>query len=122
VLQHALALGDKDTRYQFIHIVESVVAIVYGDDSVDYEAISDQKVLDNYAESIRQLGYDVTTNLGYGSPKVAIPKLVKSFDSDILVLGSHGHKWFKDFIFGTTISAVRHKINIPLLIVRAPLE
>lgn len=119
VLQHALALGDTNTQYQFIHIVESVVAIVYGDDTVDYESISDQKVLENYAESIRKLGYNVTTNLGYGTPKVAIPKLVKSFDSDILVLGSHGHKWFKDFIFGTTISAVRHQINIPILIIKA---
>ncbi len=120
ILQHALALGNENTHYQFIHIVESVAAIVYGDETIDYESISDQKVLDNYAESIRKLGYNVTTNLGYGTPKVAIPKLVKSFNSDILVLGSHGHKWFKDLIFGTTISAVRHQIEIPLLIVRAP--
>ncbi|MFK5889991.1 MAG: Nramp family divalent metal transporter [Flavobacteriaceae bacterium] len=118
VIQHALSLGNKETQYQFIHIVESATAIVYGEDTDDYETTSDKKVLENYASSIQKLGYNVTSNLGYGSPKKAIPELVNSFNSDVLVLGSHGHKWFKDLIFGTTINAVRHSVKIPVLIVR----
>jgi len=118
VIQHALALGNKDTQYQFIHIVESATAIVYGEDTNDYETSSDKKVLENYAASIQKLGYNVTSNLGYGSPKKAIPILVNDFNSDVLVLGSHGHKWFKDLLFGTTINAVRHQVKIPVLIVR----
>ena len=118
VIQYALALGNKKSEFLFIHVVESVTAIVYGNETDDYETVSDQKVLENYATSIRKLGYKVTINLGYGNPKKAIPKLTNSFDSDVLVLGSHGHKWFKDLIFGTTINAVRHKVKIPVLIVR----
>jgi manganese transport protein len=118
VIQYALSLGNKDTQYQFIHIVESATAIVYGEDTDDYETTSDKKVLENYASSIRNLGYNVTSNLGYGSPKKAIPILVNDFNSDVLVLGSHGHKWFKDLLFGTTINAVRHSVKIPVLIVR----
>lgn len=118
VIQHALSLGNINTHYQFIHIVESAIAIVYGDKTDDYETISDKKVLDNYASSIRKLGYNVSCNLGYGSPKTAIPELVNNFNSDVLVLGSHGHKWFKDLLFGTTINAVRHRVKIPVLIVR----
>lgn len=119
VIQHALSLGDKKTHYQFIHIVESATAIVYGEKTNDYETSSDKEVLENYAASIRNLGYNVSTNLGYGSPKTAIPELVNSFNSDVLVLGSHGHKWFKDLLFGTTINAVRHSVKIPVLIVRS---
>jgi len=118
VINHALSLGNKKTHFQFIHIVESAVAIVYGDETDDYETLSDKKVLENYANSIRNLGYNISTDLGYGSPKTAIPQLVNNFNSDVLVLGSHGHKWFKDLLFGTTINAVRHQVKIPVLIVR----
>ncbi len=118
VIQYALALGNKNSEFLFIHVVESVTAIVYGDETSDFETISDNEVLENYAKSIRDLGYNISTNLGYGSPKTAIPELVNNFNSDVLVLGSHGHKWFKDLLFGTTINAVRHQVKIPILIVR----
>jgi manganese transport protein len=32
-------------------------------------------------------------------------------------MGAHGHKGFKDLLFGTTVDAVRHKVKIPVLIV-----
>jgi len=34
-----------------------------------------------------------------------------------LVMGTHGHKTFKDILLGATIDTVRHNINIPLLLV-----
>jgi len=33
-------------------------------------------------------------------------------------MGAHGHKGLKDLIFGTTVDSVRHKVNIPVLIIR----
>jgi manganese transport protein len=33
-------------------------------------------------------------------------------------MGAHGHNMLKDIIFGTTVNKVRHKINIPVLIVK----
>jgi len=118
VIQYALGLGNKKSEFLFIHVVESATAIVFGDKTSDFETISDNEVLENYAKSVRNLGYNTTTKLGYGNPKKAIPTLTNSFKSDVLVLGSHGHKWFKDLLFGTTINAVRHRVKIPVLIVR----
>jgi len=46
-----------------------------------------------------------------------IVKIVLAHDLDFLVLGSHGHKELKDLVFGTTVDKVRHRIQIPLLIV-----
>ncbi|RYE29029.1 MAG: universal stress protein, partial [Sphingobacteriaceae bacterium] len=37
---------------------------------------------------------------------------------ELLVMGAHGHKAFKDIIFGTTVNSVRHKIKVPVLIVQ----
>jgi len=117
VIQYALGLGNKKSEFLFIHVVESVTAIVYGDETKDFETISDKEILENYASTIRKLGYNISTELGYGSPKKVIPKIANSFNADVLVLGSHGHKFFKDLIFGTTISAVRHQVRMPILIV-----
>ncbi len=118
VLQHALALGKPNSQFLLIHIVESAPAIYHGQYTADYEAKNDWLVLERYAGKIREAGYNVEINIGYGNPKVAIPEIVNKFNADVLILGSHGHQWFKDLIFGTTISAVRHKIKVPVLVVR----
>ena len=34
-------------------------------------------------------------------------------------MGAHGHRGIKDLIFGNTISAVRHHVAVPVLVVRA---
>ncbi len=119
VLKHGLALGKQGTQILLIHIVESAPAIYHRQGSLDLETQTDAEVLERYADKIRRLGYDVRTEIGYGNPKKAIPQIVQKFKADVLVMGAHGHKWLKDLIFGTTINAVRHKLNIPILIVRS---
>ena len=56
--------------------------------------------------------------LGFGKPTTAIPKIINESNFDILVMGTHGHTGFKDMIFGTTVDKLRHKISIPLFIVK----
>ena len=58
------------------------------------------------------------TKLGFGKPNRVIPELINAGEFDILVMGTHGHTGFKDLIFGTTVNKLRHKISIPLLIVK----
>jgi manganese transport protein len=47
--------------------------------------------------------------IGFGNPKRIIPEIVTQFNADLLVMGAHGHNWFKDLIFGTTVDIVRHR-------------
>jgi manganese transport protein len=56
--------------------------------------------------------------VGFGNPKRIIPELVNNFQADLLVMGAHGHNWVKDLIFGTTVDTVRHRVSIPVFIVR----
>ncbi len=118
ILQHALALGKKESHFLLMHIVESAPALYHGNESADYETLMDTEVLERYAQKIRKLGFNVETQIGYGNPKIAIPKIVEAYQADVLVLGSHGHKLLKDLLFGTTINTVRHNIKIPILVVR----
>ena len=63
-------------------------------------------------------GYNIATELGFGKPHKIIPQIINEGNFDILVMGTHGHTGFKDLIFGTTVEQLRHKINIPLFIVK----
>jgi len=118
-ISSALQLGGTDARYTLIHIVETVGAMLHGDQASDYETNSDKEYLDQYKKSLEELGYTVSTMLSFGSPKKEIPKIVITDDTfDILILGAHGHNFFKDMIFGTTVDAVRHKVKIPVLIIK----
>jgi manganese transport protein len=56
--------------------------------------------------------------IGYGNPKRRIPRLATDFNADLLIMGAHGHNLIKDLIFGTTVDTVRHRVAIPVLIVR----
>lgn len=118
VIQHALNVASPDSKILLIHVVESVVARVFGNDVNDSETKADLKLLKKYQSQIEEMGYDVHIELGYGSPKKTIPEISLSFEADLMVLGSHGHGVWADMLFGTTIDAVRHKVDIPVYIVR----
>ncbi len=52
------------------------------------------------------------------TPTKEIVRYAEELKPDLVVMGAHGHKGLKDIVFGTTINAVRHKLKVPLLIVR----
>ena len=117
-ISHALAQGGSHAKYLLIHIVETAGALMMGSDIKDFETGSDFDSLKKYADELKQKGYDCDLIIGYGNPKRAIPKSVNEFNADLLVMGAHGHRGIKDLIFGTTVDAVRHRVKVPVLIVR----
>ena len=114
----ALKQGGKNATYILIHVVESVGAYIMGGDTHDQESDTDRKYLIAYAEQLKSLGYNVEISVNFGSPKKKIPLIVREFDADLLVMAAHGHQWFHDIIFGTTVDSVRHRIDIQMLVVK----
>ncbi len=116
-LQHALGIGGKESTYLLIHSVETAGAIVMGQDIADFETTSDQEMLLLYAQHLRERGYACETRLCYGNPKKTLPEAIRNSQAEVLIMGAHGHTGLKDLIFGTTVDAVRHAVDIPVLIV-----
>lgn len=117
LFNRALCAGNRDTKYLLIHIVEGVAANVNYGEGTDEETEADFQFLHEYAAQLNTLGYETEIKLGFGKPPREIAKIVKESDADLLVIGAHGHKGLKDFIYGETINKVRHLIKIPMLIV-----
>ena len=117
-LNNAFELGGIGAKYTLIHVVETVGAMIYGENIDDHETLIDEKLLEQYKVMLTEKGYKVATQLGFGKPNKVIPEIINKGEFDILIMGTHGHTGFKDLIFGTTVDKLRHKIDIPLLIVK----
>lgn len=117
-IRHALIQGGKTAQYHLIHIVETAAARYYGDAVMDHETLNDEENLKKYRLNLIDLGYQAEIHIGFGSTAKAIADISKKNNIQLLVMGAHGHKGLKDLIFGTTVDSVRHKVNIPVLIVR----
>ena len=117
-INSAFELGGIDANYTLIHVVETIGAIMYGENIKDHETTVDKKLLQEYQEMLTEKGFKIQTTLGFGKPNKTISKIINEGSFDILVMGTHGHTGFKDILFGTTVDKLRHEIAIPLLIVK----
>ena len=117
-IRHALMQGGKSAEYFLIHVVETAGATYYGDKIMDFETQSDRENLEKYQLRLQELGYRSKPHVGYGKVAKAIAGVVNQQDLELLVMGAHGHKVFKDLIFGTTVNSVRHLVKVPVLIVQ----
>lgn len=117
-ISSAFSQGGKNAEYILIHIVETAGARMMGHEIDDLETVSDKSNLEKYKSDLTEKGYSVQTKLGFGNPKKSIPEIVNNCDCDLLVMGAHGHRAFKDFLFGTTLDEVRHNVKVPVLIVK----
>jgi manganese transport protein len=117
-MQHALQVGGKEGHYLLLHAVETAGALVLGSDINDYESSADHQQLAAYKTLLETAGYNCTIQMVFGAATRAIPKVINDTDTDLLVMGAHGHKTLKDLIFGATIGTVRHAVRVPVLIVR----
>ncbi|MBA2248895.1 MAG: Nramp family divalent metal transporter [Chitinophagaceae bacterium] len=117
LIAYAIGQGKPNTRYLFMHIVESASAKLLGKQSDDYETRNDQERMDFYVSQMQQRGLEADGILAFRSRAKEIVRIVKEEEADMLILGAHGHTGLKDFIYGQTVNSVRHELKIPVLVV-----
>lgn len=117
LLAHAVGQGHKEATIILIHIVESVPARVYENESDDLETMKDKEHLESYIQQLKEKGFAAEARLGFGNRPKEIVRLVVESKAELLVIGAHGHSGLRDFIYGETINRVRHELKIPVLVV-----
>ena len=119
-IAHAAAMARMHhAKLYLLHVEEGVTSQVYGSLSSTAEVEAGEKYLDEIVASLRAEGIDVEPMVAHSSnPNREIIRAASEIQPDLLIMGAHGHGGLKDLIFGTTINSVRHKLRIPLLVVR----
>ena len=64
-------------------------------------------------------GFDVHAILACGEPADQILSTAQKESCDLIAMSTHGHRLLGDLILGSVASSVRHRTDIPVLMVRA---
>jgi manganese transport protein len=117
---HAASLARTyGSKLYLLHVEEGVTSQLFGSLSSTAEVEAGAKYLDDILVGLRAQGIEVEVAVAHSNdPKAEIIRFAKSLNPDLLVMGAHGHKGIQDIVFGQTINAVRHSLDVPLLIVR----
>ena len=80
---------------------------------------ADHEYLQQHATALGAKGLKVRIHLALGNPPTEILKAAEQEQCDLIAMTTHGHRLFGDLFHGSTITAVRHRSQIPMLLVRA---
>jgi manganese transport protein len=118
VLGQALSLARAHgAELVAVHVVEGTGAAFYGPSADDQESRKDRSRMVELVAHLRQGGLPVRGVLGYGLPADELIRIAREERLDLLVLGSHGHRFWADLALGRTVSPVLHHLAIPILVV-----
>lgn len=84
-------------------------------DSLRHESEAAEAGLREKAGILQAAGVPVEWAIEYGEPERVIPEKVNEIGADLIAMGTHGHGWLVDTLFGSVANAVRHKVSVPVL-------
>jgi manganese transport protein len=118
VLAQAAALArSHGSQLVAVHVVEGMGAAFHGPASDDQESRSDRERMTRLVDHLRADGLPAEGVLGYGSPPQELVRVSRERELDLLVVGTHGHRFLADLALGETVSPVLHRLSIPVLVV-----
>ncbi len=119
---HAASIARAhNAKLYLLHVEEDVTSQVFGSLASTAEVQAGVRYLEAIAEALRAQSIAVEAVVRYSNrPRQEIVRFARELDPDLVVMGAHGHKGLQDLVFGTTIEGVRHELDAPIMIVRAP--
>lgn len=80
----------------------------------------DRAYLKEVGARFEAVGVKTSTELLWGEPADEIVKLAERSGCDLIAMSTHGHRFLGDLIYGSTADKVRHTVDIPVLLLKAP--
>jgi manganese transport protein len=104
-----------------VHVADGWAARNYNRfDLADSEEMKvDRAYLEKMATELRGQGFEVKAQLELGDPAAGILKISDEEKCDLIAMTTHGHRFLEDLLYGSTITQVRHRANVPVLLVSA---
>jgi nucleotide-binding universal stress UspA family protein len=111
--------GILGSELLLLHVADGWAARTYDQLKLNEsdEMRADRKYLEDTATDLRARGLQASLYLALGNPPNEIVKTAETEGCDLIAMGSHGHGFLGDILFGSTIHEVRHKTTIPVLVV-----
>jgi nucleotide-binding universal stress UspA family protein len=120
IIDHVIALARlMRSHVVLFHVADGWAARRFGPDAVSPEITQDNQYLEKVKAEFKSSGVHADAELTYGEPAQEIVKRVNQGGCDLVAMTTHGHRFVADLFLGTTVTRVRHRISIPVLLLKA---
>jgi len=120
IIEHIKQLAKlAQSRVVLLHVADGWAARTYGSDAVSREISEDTLYLGKVRAEFQSAGIAADAELAYGQPADEIIKWVNEKGCSLVAMSTHGHRFLADLFLGATADRVRHKISVPVLLLRA---
>ena len=121
ILDHVIQLATHDgASVVLIHVADGFAARNLKQLALreSEEMKKDRAYLDATAARLTAAGLRTDAILATGDPTSEITAAAEREKCDLIAMGTHGHRWAMDLLFGSVAEAVRHRTLVPVLMVR----
>jgi nucleotide-binding universal stress UspA family protein len=84
------------------------------------EMKQDRAYLERVAKELEADGFKVDHLLAMGEASDEIIKQSRIHQVDLIAMSTHGHRFISDLLYGSTADKVRHLVDVPVLLLKAP--
>jgi nucleotide-binding universal stress UspA family protein len=121
ILQHIRALARlANSKLMLVHVADGWVARNFEQFQLQEseEMKKDRDYLGELEHELGAEGFDVSSVLALGDPATEIIKLAEANAVDLIAMSTHGHGVIGDMLYGSTADKVRHKVDVPVLLLK----
>ncbi len=107
------------SRIVLLHVADGWAARTYGPDAISPEITEDTAYLEKIRAEFQSAGISAEAELAYGDPGDEIIKWIETKGCDLVAMSTHGHGFLADLFLGSASRRVRHRVSVPVLLLRA---
>lgn len=122
ILEHVEALARlAGSRLLLVHVADGWAARHFDELNLreSEEMRDDRAYLRQLEAGLTAKGFEVESILAMGDPAREICRLASERGVDLVAMATHGHRGVSDVIHGQTVDHVRHRLTMPVLLLRA---
>ena len=122
ILRHIESLAKlTGASLLLVHVADGWVARHYTDLNLreSEEMKDDRAYLEQLVERLAAAGLSVRGRLALGDPATELIRVAAEEGVDLIAMSTHGHRFLNDLLRGSTVSRVRHEVDVPVLLLRA---
>ena len=120
IIQHIKLLAKTlGSTVVLLHVADGWAARTFAENAISAEIQEDEAYLKKICDEFLAAEIPTEAELAYGEPVKEIIRWVEENHCDLVAMSMHGHRLVADFFMGTTVTKVRHRLNVPLLLIKA---